>query len=100
MLGLMPSGLQCLTKVLPEQLGRYRPRDPFRILIEAEPFCYLGTGLQNVEQPHLLAAATIALEDRISRTITVDVTFGRVDHGARSQVLANALRSPPRLGIA
>jgi len=48
-----------VTKVLPEQLGRYRPRDPFHILIEAEPFCYLGTGLQNVEQPHLLVAVCV-----------------------------------------
>ena len=28
----------CLTEILPEQLGRYRPRGPLRVFIEAEAF--------------------------------------------------------------
>ena len=41
--GLTPSGLQCLTEVSPEQLGRYRPCDLFRVLIEAVGEASQGT---------------------------------------------------------
>ena len=89
-----------LTKILPEQLGRYRPRDPFRVLIEAEPFRYLRTPMQDVEQPDLLAAPPIALVDRIAWAIAVDEALRCVDHGARSQRLSNASGSPCRFGEA
>jgi len=88
-----------MTEVLPEQLGRYRPRDPFSILIEAEPFPYLRAPMQDVEQPDLLAAPPIALVDRIAWAIPVDEALRCIDHGARSQRLPNALRSPRCLGI-
>ena len=89
-----------LIKILPEQLGRYRPRDPFSILIEAEAFPYPCSGLQDVEQPDLLAAPPIALVDRITWAIAVDEALRCVDHGARSQRLSNTPGSPRRLGKA
>ena len=74
-----------MTEVLAEQLGRYRPRDPFSILIEAEAFRYPCTPMQDVEQPDLLAAPPIALIDRIAWTIAVDEALRCIDHGAWQQ---------------
>ena len=89
-----------MTEVLAEQLGRYRPRDPFRILIEAEAFGYPCSGLKDVEQSDLLAAPPIALVDRIAWSIAVDEALRYVDHGARSQRLSNPSGSPCCLGKA
>ena len=61
-----------MTKVLPKQLGRYRPRDPFSVLIEAKAFWYPCAPMQEVEQPDLLAAPPIALVDPIGWAIPVD----------------------------
>jgi len=89
-----------MTEVLAEQLGRYRPRDPLRILIEAEAFWYPRSGLQDVEQPDLLAAPPIAMVNRITRAIPVDEALWCVDHGAGSQRLSNTPGSSCRLGKA
>ena len=89
-----------MTEVLAEQLGRYRPRDPFSILIEAEPFPYLRAPMQDVEQPDLLPAAPIALIDRIAWAIPVDEALRCIDHGPWAQRLSNPSGSPCRFGEA
>ena len=71
-----------LTKILPEQLGRYQPRDPLRILVEAEAFPYPRSRLQNVEQPDLATATPIPLVDRITWAIPIDVALWTINNSA------------------
>ena len=89
-----------VTEVPAEQLGRYSPRDPLGVLIEAEPFSYLGAAMQNVEQPDPLATATISLVDRITRTVPVDEALRCIDDSAWGQRLSNPSGSPCRFGEA